>query len=158
MKRKTKSILFGTALLAATGTVLAFGGPGNCEQHAGGMGKMGMSGGSMQRFNQIENLTNEQRAQLNELRKSQRDTMRSMRDAMSDNHAAIRNAMKDGANDATIQQLAEARGAAVTDMTLKRAEMKKKIDAILTEEQRNSLAAIEPSPFGKHRMGGHHNW
>lgn len=172
MNKKTTAILFGSALLIATGTVFAFGGPGNCEQRSGSMGSMGAMGkmgggqfgGQMQGFSQIENLTSEQRTQLRDLRRSQRDSMRSLRDAMSDNHVAMRDAMEDGADSATIQKLAEARGATVTTMSIQHAEMKKKVDAILTEEQRNSLAAMEPSRFGKyqmgnrHKMGGHQGW
>lgn len=156
MNKKTKAILLGAALLAATGTALAFGGPGNCDQRGGGP-----FGGQMQGqgFSQIENLTSEQRTQLRDLRRSQRDSMRNLRnlrDAMSDNHTAMRDAMDDGADAATIQKLAEVRGATVTTMSIQHAEMKKKVDAILTEEQRNSLASANFSNFGNHQMGGRH--
>lgn len=150
MNKKTKAILLGATLLAATGTALAMGGPGNCEQRGGPFG------GKMQGFGQIENLTSEQRTQLRDLQRTQRDKMRSLRDAMSDNHTAMFDAMEDGADSATIQKLAEARGATVTTMTVQRAEMKQKVDAILTEEQRNSLASVNGARFGNHQMGGRH--
>lgn len=167
MNKTTKAILLGTALIAATGTALAFGGPGNCDKRGGAMGQMGsmgpMNGGGPfggqmrgQGFNQIENLTTEQRTQLRDLQRDKRDTMRSLRDAMSDNHIAMRDAMEDGADSATIQKLAEARGATVSTMTVQHAEMQKKMDAILTEEQRNSLAKADFSKFGNHQMGGRH--
>lgn len=159
MNSKAKAVLIGTTLLAAAGTAFAFGGPGNCDLRGGSMGRMGGGGpfgGQMQGFNQIENLTSEQRTQLRNLRRSQRDTMQSLRNAMMDNHTAMNDAMADGADSATIQKLAEARGATVTNMGIQHAEMKKKLDAILTEEQRNSLAAMDFSHFGQHQMGGRH--
>ncbi|MDH3355446.1 MAG: Spy/CpxP family protein refolding chaperone, partial [Chromatiales bacterium] len=99
-----------------------------------------------------------------DLKRSQRDTMRSMRNAMMDNHTAMNDAMEDGADSKVIQKLAEARGAAVATMSIQHAEMKKKVDAILTEEQRNTLASKGSSQFGqhqmggRHQMGGHQNW
>jgi Spy/CpxP family protein refolding chaperone len=175
MNNKRKAIVIGAVLLAATGTALAFGGPGNCQQRGGamqgvgqpgmmqGMGQSGMMqgmgpSGSMQGIYQLENLSAEQRNQLQELQRSQRDTMRSMRNAMSDNHRSMNDAMEDGADSATIQKLAEVRGAAVATMTMHRAEMQKKVDAILTPEQRDTLANLAPSSFGRHQMGGRHGW
>ncbi len=166
MNKETKAILFGAALLAVTGTALAFGGPGNCGQRSGSMGAMGMGGGGslggpMQGLNQIENLTSEQQTQLRDLRLAQRSAMRNLRDTINDNRTAIRDAIEDGADAATIQKLAETRGTAVTAMTIQQAEMRKKVDAILTEEQRNSLAIMAPSSFGGQRMGGRRggsNW
>ena len=135
MNKKTKAILLGSVLLAATGTALAFGGPGNCDQRGGPMGAMGMGGGGpfggqMQGFSQIENLTSEQKDQLTELRQTQRASMQAQHEAMTTQHA----------------------------------EMQKKVDAILTEEQREQLAAMQSSNFGhgpwggRHQMGGHQGW
>jgi Spy/CpxP family protein refolding chaperone len=166
MNNKRKAIVIGAALLAVTGTALAFGGPGNCQQRGGPMQGMGQPGmmqgmgpsGSIQGIYQLDSLSAEQRNQLRELQRSQRNTMRSMRNAMSDNHRSMNDAMEDGADSATIQKLAEARGAAVATMTMHRAEMQKKVDAILTPEQRDTLANLAPSSFGHQQMGGRHGW
>lgn len=138
MNKKTKAILLGAALLAATGTALAFGGPGNCGQRGGPMGAMGPMGmggggpfgGKMQGFSQIENLTGEQKDQLTELRQTQRASMQAQHEAM----------------------------------TIQHTEMKQKVDAILTEQQREQLAAMQSSNFGhgpwggRHQMGGRQGW
>lgn len=136
MNRKTKAILLGSVLLAATGTALAFGGPG-CDQRGGPMGARGMGGGGPfgghmqgQGFNQIENLTSEQKDQLTELRQTQSASMQAQHEARTSQHA----------------------------------EMRKKVDAILTEEQREQLAQMQSSNFGhgpwggRHQMGGHQGW
>lgn len=147
MNKRTKTILIGSALLATVGSAYAFGGPGNCNRQAG----------PMQAVLQLNNLTTEQRDQLYNLRNTQRASMRAQKDAMSDNRDALRAAMRNGADAETIKKLAEARGAAVTAMIIHRAEMKKKVDAILTEEQRKQLANMAATNFGPPR-GGPRGW
>jgi len=141
MNKATKSIMIGTALLATVGSAYAFGGQGNCDRR----------GGPMQAVQQLDNLTIEQRDQLSDLRRTQRDSMRAQRDAMSDNRDALRAAMRNGADAGIIKKLAEAQGAGVTAMIIHRAEMKKKVDAILTEEQRKQLANMGPVNFAPQR-------
>ena len=154
MKSKTKNIVIGSVLLtAAAGSVVAFAGQGHGNwgqgnmfdgNHSGqmqghmmgymqgymqghmmsnmmgknghGQGQMGyMQGknghgqgqmGYMQGLNRLDNLTDEQKAQLGDLRESQQKLMREKR----------------------------------AEMTAQRDQMKSKIDAILTEEQRATLA------------------
>lgn len=147
MNKTTKSILLGTTLLAIVGSASAFAGPGNCNKR----------GGPMQAVQQLNNLTIEQRDQLNNLRNTQRAGMRAQKDAMSDNRDALRAAMRSDADAETIKKLAEAQGAAVTAMIIHRAEMKKKVDAILTEEQRKQLENMAATNFGPPR-GGPRGW
>ena len=147
MNKTTKSILVGTTLLAIVGSASAFAGPGNCNKR----------GGPMQAVQQLNNLTIEQRDQLNNLRNTQRASMRAQKDAMSDNRDALRAAIRSDADAETIKKLAEAQGAAVTAMIIHRAEMKKKVDAILTEEQRKQLANMAATNFGPPR-GGPRGW
>jgi len=148
MNKITKSTLIGTVLLAVAGSALAFGGgPGSCDKR----------GGPMQGIWQLDNLTTAQQDQLTDLRRTQRASMRSQRDAMADNRDALRTAIKNGAPAETIQKLAEAQGAAVTAMIIHRAEMKKKVDAILTEEQRKELVSMKTVNFGPPR-GGQRGW
>ena len=162
MNKKTKLLLIGATLLAATGTAIAVNGPGNCDKRGGGPHFMGAGmnagGGEMQALRQLEDLTREQRDQLKVLQRTQRDTMRSQRDAMQNNHIAMRDAMEDGADPATIQQLAQERGAAVTAMTLARADMHSKVSAILTDEQRARLATVDNRILGRHPQFGRHGW
>lgn len=135
MKNRTKYLLIGTALLAATaGSVMAFGGPGNCNQVNGGMFGNGPYGhmqgqtqgrmGYMRGIRQLDNLTAEQIQQLSELRQTQQEFMSGKRAEMATRHAA----------------------------------MKAKVDAILTEEQRDTLTNRGPSGFGYYgprgRFGG----
>lgn len=137
MKNRTKYLVIGTALLtAAAGSAAAFAGQDNCNRGEGGMfgkghfGQMqgnmqgNMNGnipghgymqggrhghgpmGYMQGIYQLDNLTDEQKAQLNDLRESQQALMRAKR----------------------------------AEMSAQRADMKARIDAILTDEQRQALA------------------
>ena len=129
MKSTTKYILIGTALLAVSGTVLAFNGNPNCAQRGAMMqdgqnmqmmqgrhrmhGPYGMAQGRksgrhspMRAVYQLQDLTPEQIGQL---------------DALRQTHQAMR------------QEQREA-------MQARRAEMKKQLESILTEQQRETLA------------------
>jgi Spy/CpxP family protein refolding chaperone len=160
MKSTTKALLLGTTLFVTAGSTIAFGGPGG---RFGGPGNCDMRGGPqksnlMRGFNQIGDLSSEQRDQLQDLRRAQRDVMRSQRDAMQTNHVAMQDALEDGADSATIEKLAQQRGASVAAMTIQRAEMKRKVDAILTEEQRETLADISFGSMNHFPRGGHGRW
>lgn len=145
MKRTNKAliaVLAGSLLLGGTGAALAFGGhPG-----MGGCDRGSMM--SMRAIPQLDNLTDEQRNQLDTLRKVQRDAMRKQRDTMSDAREELHAAMSKGADIATIRKLAEKQGAQVTAMIVARAEMQQKLEAILTPEQRTQLKEKAPQRFG----------
>lgn len=137
MKTLTRNLLIGTALAAIS--VGAIAGPGmggrfgDCDKRQGGHGPMGA-------LSQLDNLTDQQRDQLSTLRNNQRDAMRATMQAMRDGRQELRDAVHNGADDATITAIAEKNGDIATAMMLQFADMKKQIDAILTEEQRQQLA------------------
>lgn len=167
MKTLTKAILISTSLIAATGTAIAFGGPGNgWGHHANNPGMMGgnhmMGGGHKQSgksnqmgIGQLENLTSEQQEQIRQLRREQREAMMAQKDAMQDNQRELKKAIKDGADKETIQKLADVKGAQVTAMTLLRVDMQQKIRGVLTESQIAQLEETGGGSFGNHKRGGH---
>ena len=167
MKTLTKAILISTSLIAATGTAIAFGGPGNgWGHHANNPGMMGgnhmmgaghkQSGKSNQMgIGQLENLTSEQQEQIRQLRREQREAMMAQKDAMQDNQRELKKAIKDGADKETIQKLADVKGAQVTAMTLLRVDMQQKIRGVLTESQIAQLEETGGGSFGNHKRGGH---
>lgn len=153
MNRKLKATLIGGTLLTLTGAALAFGGPdGDCGRHGGKGGDGPAAFGQMRAIQQLDNLSSEQQAQLDALRQSQQSLRLAQRQAMKENHKALREALQNNADAETIKRLAEAKGQAVTAMIMQRAEMKRKVDAILTEEQRKALAAMPQRAFDD-RMG-----
>ena len=167
MKTLTKAILISTSLIAATGTAIAFGGPGNgWGHHANNPGMMGgnhmMGGGHKQSgksnqmgIGQLENLTSEQQEQIRQLRREQREAMMAQKDAMQDNQRELKKAIKDGADKETIQKLADVKGAQVTAMTLLRVDMQQKIRGVLTESQIAQLEETGGGSFGNYKRGGH---
>lgn len=143
MKASKKSIaliLAGTMMLGGAGAALAYGGykgHGGCGHHGGGYSH----GMPMRALKQLD-LTDEQRNQLKTLVKTQREAMRDQFDAMHDNRQALREAMQKGADEKELRPLAEKQGNFVTEMILTRAQMQKKVNAILTEAQRAELQKI----------------
>jgi len=154
MKRTNKAliaVLAGSLLLGGAGAALAFGGPGK-----GGCDRSGMM--SMRAIPQLDNLTDEQRNQLDTLRKDQRDAMRKQRDTMSDARDELHAAMSKGADIATIRKLAEKQGAQVATMIVARAEMQQKLEAILTPEQRAQFKEKTGQRFGDGMGHPRHGW
>lgn len=144
MKRSNKRIaliLAGTLMLGGTGAALAFGG-------YGGHGGCDRSGTPMRALGGLENLSDEQRDQLKEIFREQRDTMRDKMDAMRDNRRDLRDAMQDGADKEKLRELAQKQGEQVTEMILLRAQMRDKVNAVLTEEQRDELKNMPMKRYG----------
>lgn len=139
MKRSNKSsalILASTLLLAGAGSALAYGsqhGMGDCERH----------GSPMRALSRIDNLTDEQRARIKDLVKEQRTAMLEQKDAMQESRQALRDAMRNGATKDELQALADKQGKQVSTMIMARAQMRDKINAILTEEQRAELKKMQ---------------
>lgn len=135
-------LLAGTVLLGAAGVSVASGGDhrmGECDR-----------GTPMACIDAIDNLSEEQRTQLQGLYSERREAMQLQREAMRDNHQALRQAIRDGADAETIKRLAEEQGAQVTAMVLHRAEMQQRMAAILSAEQMQQLQAQR----GERRHGG----
>ncbi|HEY0720863.1 MAG TPA: Spy/CpxP family protein refolding chaperone [Gammaproteobacteria bacterium] len=119
-------------LLAAGSTAaLACGGQG---------GKFGPDGvGPMRAIYQLDNLSDAQRKQLDALRDKQRKEMEQTRDERRALHEQM-----DKATDAkTLRPLAEQQGKQVTEMIMKRQEMRNEVEKILTPEQRSQLKEME---------------
>lgn len=140
LTRKTIAAILAGTLLAGSGAALSFGGPG--------MGGCNMGGGPMGAVYQLNDLTDEQRDKLLQLQKERRGQMRALGDAMRDIRRQLMDAMDDGADDKTVQALAEKAGDQMTARILARAEAKKKVDAILTDKQRKELQSYGAGGFG----------
>ncbi|MFO7592582.1 MAG: Spy/CpxP family protein refolding chaperone [Pseudomonadota bacterium] len=155
MKHSKKTLalfLAGTLMLGGAGAVMAFGG-----HH--GKGDCGRHGSAMPALSQIESLTDEQRGEIKALLKEQRSGMREQREAMRENRKALREAMQGDADTKALQALADKQGEHVSAMIMARAQVREKVSAILTEEQRAELKQIrresKPNRHGKHHDGEH---
>jgi Spy/CpxP family protein refolding chaperone len=143
-------ISLSTLLFTGAGAALAFGGPkgyGGCER--------GGQHGPMAALTQIENLTTEQKEAIKAIRKTTRDAMRDLRDDMHDNRRDLRDAVEDDADMATIRNLAKNQGDQIARMIVLRAEVRNKINSVLTEEQRQQLQDMRGPGrgFGPSRKG-----
>jgi Spy/CpxP family protein refolding chaperone len=130
-------------LITSTGAVMAFG--GQCDR-AGARPPMPP-------ISQLTDLTDEQKSQLREIRKEARGAMRSLRDDLHDNRADLRDAMIDNADLQTVRKLAEKQGDQVTRMIVLRAEIRNKVNSVLTAEQREELESLRGSGGGMGRHG-----
>jgi Spy/CpxP family protein refolding chaperone len=65
------------------------------------------------------------------------------KDAMRESRQALRDAMQSGAGKEELQALADKQGKQVSAMIMARAQMRDKINAILTEEQRAELKKMQ---------------
>jgi Spy/CpxP family protein refolding chaperone len=88
---------------------------------------------------QLDDLTTEQKAVLKDIRKATRDAMRDLRDEMEDNRIDLHDAMAENADIDTIRKLAEKQGDQVASMVVLRAEVRNKINSVLTKEQQQQL-------------------
>ncbi|MES9947047.1 MAG: Spy/CpxP family protein refolding chaperone [Candidatus Thiodiazotropha sp.] len=148
--RRIAIISLSTLLFTSAGAAMAFGGPkghGGCDR--------GGKHGPMAALTQLDDLSTEQKQVLKDIRKATRDAMRDLRDAMQDNRTELRDAMIDNADMASIRSLAEKQGDQVTRMIVLRAEVRNKINSVLTEEQREQLQDLRWSEkgFGPGRKG-----
>lgn len=139
-KRRWPMALAGLAFVSMAGTALAFGGhhgKGGCDRNA------------MRAVYEVEGLTDAQKEKLEALRDQQREAFRTLRDASRDDRRALRDAMERGASLDEVRPLAEKQGKHVTEMIMLRAEMRQKLNAILTPEQQKQLKSEGYGPgFG----------
>jgi protein CpxP len=137
-----------TLLITGAGTALAFGGP---KGHHGCDRDQGRP--PMAAISQLDDLSSEQKEQLMDIRRSARDAMRDLRDEMQDNRGELREAMQENADLETIRGLALKQGDQVARMIMLRAEIRGKIDKVLTAEQRQQLADMRDWGRGFGRPG-----
>jgi Spy/CpxP family protein refolding chaperone len=138
------------AAVAALAAAPAYGG-GKGLRGRGGDGQLG-PGAAVTR---LDNLTTEQREQLQRIRDEARETMTGLREAMRETRAKLRSAVDQDADPETIRALAEIQGDQKAEMTVLRARTRHEVNAVLTEEQRQQLAALRASGrgFGRHPGG-----
>ena len=138
-------------LITSAGSAMAFGG---FKGHYGGCDK-GQGRSSMAAIAQLDDLSSEQKDQLKDVRSSAREAIRDLRDEMQDSRSDLRDAMNDNADLETIRPLAEKQGDHVARMIMLRAEIRGKVDEILTPEQREELADMRDwdKGFGRHGRG-----
>ena len=143
MKRvnKTLATLLAAGLtLGAAGTAFAFGG------HDRGCGGFDSSSATpMRALYQLDSLSDEQRTKIKEVMKEERNAMRDLMDAMQDNRDAMLEANKDNVTADKIKPLAKKQGELIAELTIARAKLRDKINAILTDEQRKELSDMKPS-------------
>lgn len=139
MRASTKILatLLATGLtVGIAGNALAFGG----HDHACGLSS---GAASMHALYQLDSLSDEQRTKIRKLMKEERSSMRTIMDAMQDNRDAMLDARRKNASADKIEPLAKKQGELVTEMTIARAKMRDKINAILTDEQRKELSSMK---------------
>ncbi len=106
-------------------------------KHGGGFGRhggMGMKGG-MGGLGHLVDLSDEQRAAMEEISAEYRPQMRALREKMHASRESVREQMEEGDYEGAFNT-----GSAIRkEMFLLRAEMMKKVDGLLTDEQRAEI-------------------
>jgi Spy/CpxP family protein refolding chaperone len=154
-KKKIAIVGFSALLLASAGATLAgHRGHGGCDRGMGMGGSMSsMQGpgmrGPMQALRKLDNLTDKQRQSIKDIHKSTRQSMFELMGAMQDNRMELREASRKNADMETIRDLAKKQGEQVERMIVLRAETRAKVDAVLTEEQRQQLRSKRRPGRGK---------
>ena len=166
MKAKTRNVLIGTAIAAAIGAtgiaVADMGGYGaGCGQGAqmqqgyGGHGHMqghdmmgrgpgdmmgAMQGGMMGGMGYDIGLSDEQRAEMGKIRGEFLPQMGELRGKMQANHEQLQAQYRGGVVDeAAIAELADRKGALMAEMIKLRAAHQARMQALLTDEQREQM-------------------
>ncbi|MCW9089342.1 MAG: Spy/CpxP family protein refolding chaperone [Gammaproteobacteria bacterium] len=148
MKRSNKSIaliLAGTLLLGGTGAALAYGG----GHH--GKGGCDRDGSPMKVLDKLESLSDAQREQIKSIYREQRETMRERMQSGRSDREALHQAMQEGVSGDELRALADKQGDRMADMIVARAELRDRIHAVLTEEQRAELKQLEQKRGNKGR-------
>lgn len=151
MKRSHKILglmLTSSLLLGAAGAAFAYGsghlGKGGCDAHRAA---------PMKALHRLENISPEQRQQINTIMEAESQALREQKQAMRDSRRELREAMNGNVDQETLRTLAEKQGEQVTAMIMARAEMRGKIHAVLTEEQRAQMQQMH-----QQRTGSRHHY
>jgi Spy/CpxP family protein refolding chaperone len=141
IKKQIAIFTLSALLISSTGLAFAFG---------GAKGHHGYDRGSspMAALSQLEDLTDEQKDQLSEIRKTTRKSMRELRRAMRDNREDLRDAMDENADLETIRGLADKQGKQTARMIVLRAEIRDKVNAVLSEAQQKKLTDLRDQGRG----------
>lgn len=130
--RIVMAITFVGLLAAGSTAVFACGDRGDWRHGSDGIGPM-------RAISQLDNLSDDQRKQLDNLRDKQRKEFEQTRNERQQ----LRDAMDMATDAKTLRPLAEKQGKLVTEMIMKRQEMRSEVDKILTPAQRTQLKEIE---------------
>ncbi len=140
-KKSIVALLAGSLLLGSAG-VMAYGGHG-CD-------RKGFEDSKPTRvLEKLDNVTDEQREQVQKLFEEQRESMKGQREAMRENRKAVREAINKGASTEEIGALANKQGEYVAAMIVAKAEMRRKMGNVLTEEQMLQLQELRDKRMEK---------
>jgi protein CpxP len=112
---------------------------GGVGKHHGrrGFGRMA----ERQMLRQID-LSDQQRGQIKEILKAEREGMKEQRQALAERRRALHEAVRSGAEEWELREKANDLGLATGDLAVKLAAVHGQIEAILTDEQRQSLGEL----------------
>jgi len=144
---KAKTVTSGLIATAVLISGLALAGPGrdgaNCGHNKRGeysMFKEGRQDRMLERMTEKLDLTDDQQLSVRAIMDEFQPRKQALRDTMKENRQALREAQHSDSPDLnTIRNLAEQKGQYVTEKTLLRAEVKTRMDAVLTAEQRTKM-------------------
>jgi Spy/CpxP family protein refolding chaperone len=150
MHKKLTVFALSGLLVTAAGSALAFGGHHQREDGCNHRQMVSPMGG----LSRLNDLSDEQKTQLQQIRKESRTALRDLRDQMRDTKDELRDAMSGQADLDNIRQLAQKQGEQMTNMIVLRAETHNKINAVLSEEQRQRLQQTQGWTDGFRRSEG----
>lgn len=144
MNKRWIAPVVGAVMVATAGTALA------CSSHGGrDGGPMGASFHERMPYKsvyRVDGLTDKQREKLDALFDANQDAMYTKMKSWRKDSRELHDAIRNNADAATIKPLAQKEGDHVAEMIVQRAELRTKIDAILTPEQRKQLADMSQRP------------
>ena len=151
LKKRWVIPALGAALLTVGGTALASVGADGCGghryHHSGHHG--GHHGyGAMSALMHLKGITDQQRTELRKVFDEARDTRYAKMKEWRTDRRALHDAMRKGAAPEVIKPLAQKRGEQVAEMIMLRAETRAKVDAILTDAQRQQLEKMKSLRHG----------
>lgn len=135
MHKKLTAIALTGLLVSAAGGAFAFG--GHHQREAGCHQREMIS--PMGALDRLNDLTDEQKTQLQTIRQETRTTMRDLRKQMRDTKDELRESMVAESDLENIRQLAQTQGEQMAKMIVMRAETRHKINGVLSETQRQQL-------------------
>ena len=106
---------------------------------AGSSGGFGHTAGMILKYKEKLELTDKQVEQLQALRKENKGQFQAKAQAVKDNRDSLKQAMESGASETEIRAIAADIGKAIGEQAVLSVSTKKKIDAILTDEQKAEL-------------------
>lgn len=155
MRKSVTTLMLATMLTGtlAAGPLYAHPASGGCRHGDHAMGVHGPGGGEhrFMHFADRLNLTQAQRTTIRAVFDKARPQMRTLRDRMRHDRRALHELMAAGkADPAQVRKLADAQGRNVAEMIVLRSGIHRRIQAVLTPEQRQHLQKM----WGSHS----HHW